>query len=139
MAGFLQLYTWGMKRIMEKHLKAADHVDEVVAKLKALFASRLPYHAKLGKRGVFKALWEALTEDPNGPELGDIPQDLVDDLSKEPAPNPDNDPAMNWDTDEKLHKAEAIDALGEKSRAGSCPSRAAGTRSPRGPWKWCQI
>ena len=79
-AGFLQLYTWGMKRIMEKHLKAVDLVDEVVAKRKALLASRLPNL-------------------PNWPELGDIPQDRVDDLSKELAPNPDNEPVTHWATD----------------------------------------
>merc|ERR1719158_1547558 len=101
--GFLQLYLWGMKRIMEKHQKAADHVDDVVATQKALFNSRLPNHEKLTKGDVFKALWKTLKEDPNWPELGDIPQDLEDDLSKEPAPNAD-----------KLYKSEAIDAFGVK-------------------------
>ena len=78
-AGFLQLYTWGMKRIMEKHLKAVDLVDEVVAKRKALLASRLPNL-------------------PKWPEFGDIPQDRVDDLSKELVPSPDNEPVTHWAT-----------------------------------------
>jgi hypothetical protein len=112
--GFLQMYLWGMKRIMEKHQKAADHVDNVVAQQKALFNSRLPNHDKLSKGDVFKALWKTLKADPNWPELGDIPQDLVDDLSKEPAPNPDEEPAMNWATADKLYKSEAIDAFGVK-------------------------
>jgi len=96
--GFLQMYLWGMKRIMEKHQKAADHVDNVVAQQKALFNSRLPNHDKLTKGDVFKALWKTLKADPNWPELGDIPQDLVDDLSKEPAPNPDKEPPTMWTT-----------------------------------------
>jgi hypothetical protein len=112
--GFLQMYLWGMKRIMEKHQKAADHVDNVVAQQKALFNSRLPNHDKLTKGDVFKALWKTLKADPNWPELGDIPQDLVDDLSKEPAPNPDEEQAMNWATADKLYKSEAIDAFGVK-------------------------
>merc|ERR1719326_1856093 len=81
-------YSW------RKHQKAADHVDDVVATQKALL--------------------KTLKEDPNWPELGDIPQDLVDDLSKEPAPNPDEEPAMNWATADKLYKSEAIDAFGVK-------------------------
>merc|ERR1712193_140271 len=69
----------------------------------------------MGTKGdVFKALWKTLKEDPNWPELGDIPQDLVDDLSKEPAPNPDEELAMNWATADKLYKSEAIDAFGVK-------------------------
>merc|ERR1712182_162658 len=39
---------------------------------------------------------------------------MGDDLSKEPAPNPDEEPAMNWATADKLYKSEAIDAFGVK-------------------------
>jgi hypothetical protein len=111
-----ELYAMTLKAMIKAWTQAYDEVTQEVEAMKGFYSGVKEWEGKT-KADVYKAAW-AQAGKLMGKELAPLEDDVVADLAKLPAIDPEEETARLWGTASKLYKSEAIDAFGTKYLLG---------------------
>jgi hypothetical protein len=111
-----ELYAMTLKAMIKAWTQAYDEVTQEVEAMKGFYSGVKEWEGKT-KADVYKAAW-AQAGKLMGKELAPLEDDVVADLAKLPAIDPEEETARMWGTASTLYKSEAIDAFGTKYLLG---------------------
>jgi hypothetical protein len=111
-----ELYAMTLKAMIKAWTQAYDEVTQEVEAMKGFYSGVKEWEGKT-KADVYKAAW-AQAGKLMGKELAPLEDDVVADLAKLPAIDPEEETARLWGTASTLYKSEAIDAFGTKYLLG---------------------